>query len=108
MSIRQTSVGYVREYLDSMGIDIGDRENAGAVGKKLAAFLGCSPPTNLRDANNLIDAFAIGKKAQLLGSIKQKRINDWFKPLQRKPYEYKSTRHIPSVVAGERVYWSPV
>jgi hypothetical protein len=86
---------------------INERETTLATSKRLAAFLGCNPPVALADANRLIEAFAVGKRGQEIpGKLRQPA--DWFKPLKRKPYEYKSTRHIPSIVAGKRVYWSPI
>lgn len=103
----KTPVAYVREYLHSIGVQVRQKEPALSVSRKLSQVIGCNPPVSLQDANRLIDQFAVGKKFHDVSNTKR-RPADWFKPLKRKPYEYKSTRHIPSLVADVRVWWYPV
>jgi hypothetical protein len=106
VGMSRTAVAYVRDYLESVGVQVGERENSSQVAKKLAAFIGCNPPTQLDEANRLIEAWATGKRGETAKNKKAKPW-DWWTPLNRKPYEYKTTRHIPSLVADVRVWWKP-
>jgi hypothetical protein len=104
---KTTAVSYVRDYLTSVRVKVGERENAKQVATKLAEYLQCTAPISLHDANTMLSQFAAGKRALLSAKV-EKYLHNEFKPLKRVRHEYPTTRHIPSLVSGKRVYWNPL